>query len=123
MPVSSNDEGLNREVLQKMRDGGDDLKTPRPVDFSCAFPDAASAASFAAKLQIRGFRLTVDETGCVPDLPWDIVVTVEMAPGLEVITATEHYLGELASSLGGRAVGWSCEHVVIAGLGLDRHPG
>jgi hypothetical protein len=112
MPVGSNEEDLNREILQKMRDGGDDLKTPRPVDFSHAFPDAASAASFAAELQAQGFQLTMEETGCVPDLLWDVVVTVEMAPSPDVVTATERDLGELASSLGGRADGWGCVRIV-----------
>lgn len=110
--MSSNDKDLNRQVLEQMRDGGDDLRTPRPIDFSHALPDSASAASFAAEMRSRGFASAVEETGCVPDLPWDVVVTITMVPDLQVITDTERDLGEGAAKHGGRADGWGCVRVM-----------
>ena len=105
---SDDDEDLNRQALEQMREAGDDLKTPRPIDFSHALPNAASAASFAAEMQSRGFRSAVEETGCAPELPWDVVVTIEMVPDLHSINETERDLGRAAANHGGSPDGWGC---------------
>jgi len=39
--------------------------------------------------EARGFVTDVDETGCVPEFPWDVVVTINMAPDLRALTAIE----------------------------------
>jgi len=106
-----NDEDLNRQVLQQMRAAGDDLRTPRPIDFSHAMPDAASAASFAVEFLTRGFRVAVEETGSTPNLPWDVVVTIVMVPTLHTINETERDLGEAAANHGGRPDGWGCAQI------------
>jgi len=108
MALSLDDEDLNRQVLKQMWESGDDLRTPRPIEFSHALPDAASAASFAGECRSRGFRSAVEETGCVPDLPWDVVVTIEMVPDLHTINETERDLGEAVARHGGRPDGWGC---------------
>lgn len=48
------------------------------------------------------------ETRCVEALPWDVVVTKEMLPSHEAITAFETELEEVASGYGGRNDGWGC---------------
>jgi hypothetical protein len=62
--VSSAAEDENEEVLQRMRKNGDDLKTPRPIDFNLVFPDEASAKSFSHFAQLRGFQTSIEETCC-----------------------------------------------------------
>ena len=109
--MGSFDEDLNRQVLQRMSDDGDDLSVARPVEFSHAFPDAASAGSFAAAVAALGLKSEVERTGCVPELPWDVVVTIEMVPELNAITAAEHDLGVTADSHRGRSDGWGCIRV------------
>jgi hypothetical protein len=110
--MSSFDEDLNRQVLRQMREGGDSLTAARPIDFTHALPDATAARGFASELAASGFRLVVRETGCVPELPWDVVVTIDMTPELRAITDTERDLGEIAARFGGRADGWGCERVL-----------
>jgi hypothetical protein len=109
--LRSSDQDLNRQVLQQMRAAGDDLTTPRPIDFSHVLPSAASAASFAAEMKLRGFHLAVEETGSTPDLPWDVVVTMVMVPNLHSINEAERDLGEAAAKHGGRSDGWGCVRV------------
>ncbi len=106
------DEDLNRQIIQQMLEGGDDLKTPRQIDFSHVFPDAASAECFAADVHARGLQSTIEETCCVPEFPWDVVVEITMAPDVAAVTSAELELSEIASSHGGRADGWGCVRVV-----------
>ena len=110
--MASIDEDLNREILEKMMAGGDDLKMPRPIDFSHAFPDSVSATAFAKALRSRGFLCEIEETRCVPELPWDVVVSIEMVPECRLISEIEHDLGEVASYHSGRADVWGCTRVV-----------
>jgi hypothetical protein len=106
--VSAFDEDVNREVLDRMRAGGDDLTTVRPVDFSHVFPDSASAEAFAASVRTLGWRVDVEETHCAEDAPWDATVVIDMAPSLEAVTGAEADLHEIAQRHGGRADGWGC---------------
>ena len=97
----------NKDVLRRMSEGGDDLTAPRPVDFTFVFPDRASAASFADAIQSQSFQASeVENTGCVPELAWEVVATMEMAPELHAVTEIELGLGNLATGLGGRPDGW-----------------
>ena len=112
--MSSFDEALNRQTLERMKAAGDDLRTVRPVDFSHVFLDAASAEAFAEHVRSRGFRADVEEADCAPGLPWDVTVTIDMAPGLQAVTATEAELNEIAVSYGGRADGWGCLRITEA---------
>jgi hypothetical protein len=110
--MNPSEEEQNRQVIQRMGEGGDDLKIPRPIDFSHVFADREAAKSFAAEIETRGLRATIEETGCDPERPWDVVVTIDMAPELGALTATERDLGNLACLHGGRADGWGCIRVV-----------
>ena len=109
--MSSFEENLNREILQRMREGGDSLLTPRPIDFSHVFPDESAATAFSAAMESQGFTTVLEETGCESELPWDVVVTISMIPDLQALTATELDLNIAAAAHRGRADGWGCERL------------
>ena len=112
--MAFHDEELNRDVLDRMKAAGDDLKTVRPVDFSHVFLDGRSAEAFAEHVHGCALRADVEESGCVPDMPWDVTVTIDMAPSPEAVTATEAELNGIAASYGGRADGWGCLSITEA---------
>lgn len=112
--MSSFDEALNRQVLERMQAAGDDLRTVRPVDFSHVFLDASSAEAFAENVRCRGYRAEVEEADCAPGMPWDVTVTIDMAPGLLALSATEAELNGIAVSYGGRSDGWGCLRITEA---------
>lgn len=110
----STDEELNEQILQEMRQAGDDLSAVRSVCFQFAFPSRESARSFAADLGSRGLLADVDDHGDGPveDLPWDVDVAIKMRPELASITGYERDLGEIAATYHGRGDGWFCERIV-----------
>ncbi len=101
-------EDENAEVLDRMAAGGDDLSMSRPIDFNLVFVDEPSARAFASAAKQQGFETSVEETGCIPELPWDVTATRDMKPTVESITEAERLLDALAVSFGGRADGWGC---------------
>ena len=91
------------------------MKIARPVDFSHVFVDEASARSFSAAVQNRGLATEMEKSGCDPEMPWDVVVVVEMIPDLDAINRIEQDLSDLAASHGGRDDGWGCVRVIGEG--------
>ena len=108
--MRSDDEELNCQILQRMREAGDDLSVVRPVCFQFALPSLELANKFAE--EIAEPCLTVDVShGPVTELPWDVHVTVEMKPELASISEYECSLGQKAAVYDGRADGWFCERI------------
>lgn len=103
---SPNDE--NGDVLRRMHENGDDLTKPRDIDFTVVFPSQYSAEEFADHFRRLGHNVSVGETRCVPELPWDVVVVNHMTPSHNQITQFENTLETLATTLGGRNDGWGC---------------
>jgi hypothetical protein len=111
--MHSYDEMVNEQVLQEMRDGGDDLILVRPIYFQFVFPSEESAQEFAADVgRLGSAKARPDSDGCVPELPWEVHVTVDMRPELATISDYEKWLDSLASVRCGRADGWYCERIV-----------
>ena len=108
MGVITTPEEKNRQILERLAAGGDDLGKPRRVDFAHSFPDEAAATAFSRVMAGRGLRIEIERTGCVPHLPWDVVVSVDMAPELNALTVLESGLGQIAVAHGGRGDGWGC---------------
>jgi hypothetical protein len=95
----------NAEILASLEANGFDLEQPRTVEFQHVFSDRLSAESFANASVEAGFGseiIPVDRE----DEPWDVVVSKEMIPTCENITAAEALLASLAEMNGGRADGW-----------------
>jgi Regulator of ribonuclease activity B len=109
--MSSTDEELNERVLREMQAAGDDLAAARPVEFQCAFPDRSTAELFAKEAIRIGLSAEISESGCVPELPWDVYVTKIMRPEVKGISALERDLGALSAKYSGRSDGWSCERL------------
>ncbi len=98
----------NGEVLRQMAESGDDLSKPRNIDFTVVLPSEAAAREFCAYFATAGHQVKVDETGTVPELPWDVVVVKHMLPTHTGIARFEEELEAVAESLGGRNDGWGC---------------
>lgn len=101
-----NDE--NGDVLRRMQENGDDLTQPRDINFTSVFPSKSVAEVFADHFKRLGYRVSVEKTECVPELPWDVVVVKQMLPSHDGISEFEDTLEALALPFGGRNDGWGC---------------
>lgn len=101
------------DILRGMHENGDDLSRPRDVEFSVAFPDSNSVQEFGSYFYHLDFDVRAKKTDKLSsllssNLPWSVVITLNMAPSYEAITAFQQKLEEIGASLGGRNDGWSC---------------
>jgi regulator of ribonuclease activity B len=100
---------LNGDVLRKMQDDGDDLTKARDIEYCFLFEserDAKAFASDVARLALRAVVGPYPAESC-----WDVIVSKNMLPTHEGITATEQLLGDLASDHDGSSDGWGCLQV------------
>jgi len=98
----------NGDVLRQMQANGDDLSKARGIDFTVVFPREESANEFQEYFSALGYTTTLENTACVEDMPWDVVVVKEMVPTHSAITSFELELEEIALPLDGRNDGWGC---------------
>ena len=108
MPPLDFPDDENGDVLRRLQKNGDNLAKPRDVDFTVVFANEESAQEFAEHFIRHGYKVSVGNSNCVPDLPWDVVVTKHMVPSHNEITQTEETLQDIADGLGGRNDGWGC---------------
>lgn len=109
VPDFPNDE--NGNVLRGMHEYGDDLSQPRDIDFTVVLPNSDAVQEFGSRFYNLGLQVKAKKTDTVPELPWDVTVTVNMLPTYEDITAFEAKLEKVAVPLGGRNDGWGCYQV------------
>src|SRR6188508_2128722 len=95
-----NDE--NGNVLRGMHEDGDDMSQPRDIDFTVVLPNSDAVQEFGSRFYNLGLQVKAKKSGTVPELPWDVTVTVNMLPNYEDITAFEQKLEQVAVPLGGR---------------------
>jgi hypothetical protein len=98
----------NGDVLRRLQKDGDDLAKLREVNFTVVFATEKPAQEFGEHFVRRGYKISIEKSNCVPDMPWDVVVTRHMAPSHSGITQFEEELQEIAEGLGGRNDGWGC---------------
>ncbi len=98
----------NGRVLRRLQENGDDLTTPRNIDFTVVFPAQAFAEGFADQFRSQGYKVSVEETKSDAELPWDVVVVKRMIPSHKEISEFEDTLSDFAAPLGGRNDGWGC---------------
>jgi len=98
----------NGDVLRRIKAGGDDFDKPRDIDFTVVFETNEAAEQFAAQFRELGHKVSVNQSGCVADLPWDVRVVKFMRPSHEGISEFEETLEFSAAPLGGRNDGWGC---------------
>lgn len=95
----------NAAILRKMVSDGQDLSSPRSIDFCHVFPDKISAGTFAQMADAQGFAIVVDEVERETNR-WDVTASKEMTPTCQAITEIEERLDRLARAHKGRADGW-----------------
>ena len=98
----------NGAVLRRVQANGDDLSKVRGIDFTVVLPSEENAKEFLRHFSDLGYTTLLENTSCVEDLPWDVVVVKEMAPTHSAITSFEIELDAIAKTLGGRNDGWGC---------------
>jgi hypothetical protein len=98
----------NGDVLRRMQRNGDDFSKARDIDFTVVFGVEDSAQKFAGYFGRLGHRVSVSNSNCVPDLPWDVIVVNHMLLSHSGITEFEETLQHAAAQLGGRNDGWGC---------------
>jgi hypothetical protein len=98
----------NGDVLRRMKADGDDFDKPRNIDFTVVFATEIAAQQFASHFRELGHKVWVNRSGCVPDLPWDVLVVKFMLPSHQSISEFEEILEFSAVPLGGRNDGWGC---------------
>jgi hypothetical protein len=96
------------DALRRLHRNGDDLTRPRDVDFTVVFATKAAAGRFAEHFGKLGYKVSIRESDCVPNLPWDVLVVRQMVPSHAGITEFEEELQEVAEGLHGRNDGWGC---------------
>jgi hypothetical protein len=101
----------NGNVLRGMQEDGDDLSQSRDIDFTVVLPNSDAVQEFGSRFYNLGLQVKAKKSGTVPELPWDVSVTVNMLPSYEEITAFEQKLEQVATPLGGRNDGWGCFQV------------
>lgn len=99
---------VNRDVILRLINSGDDLSKSRDIDFTVVFPDETSAHEFASKIREHGYAPSVERTDGADALPWDVTLVKHMLPVCESITEIQQFLAAMASPLGGRFDGWGC---------------
>lgn len=104
VPVFPNDK--NGNVLRKMYEDGDDFSQSRDIDFTVVLPDSDAVQEFGSYFYHHGLQVKAKKNNSVQELPWDVVVTINMLPDYDDITAFERRLEEIAVPLGGRNDGW-----------------
>ena len=98
----------NGVVLRRMYHNGDNLSIARNIDFTVVLPTEDDAEAFASHFRELQNKVTIENSGCVTELPWDVVVVKNMVPTHEAITAFEESLQDFAQRFGGRNDGWGC---------------
>lgn len=98
----------NGDVLRRMRESGDNVSAARDIDFTVVFATRDQVQEFGDHFHDLGYRVSAKQSGCVADLPWDVVVVKNMVPTHAAITAFEAELQSVAAPLGGRNDGWGC---------------
>jgi hypothetical protein len=105
MPISFPNDA-NGDVLRRMQEHGVDFSQPRQIDFVVVFPSQDDAEAFAQQIRDLGYAISIEESGCVRELPWDARIERIMIPSHADITKFEDTLADLAGRFGGRNDGW-----------------
>jgi hypothetical protein len=98
----------NADALKRMKFNGDDLARLRDVDFTVVFPNEGAAKEFEERFRSLGHRTSVEFSGTIRELPWEVVVVKNMALSEVDIECFEGTLQGVASGLHGRNDGWGC---------------
>jgi hypothetical protein len=96
------------DALRRLQKDGDDLTKARGIDFTVVFPTANAAEQFAEHFRHLGHKATVENSNCVSELPWDVIVVHCIVLSHAEITAFEESLQTVAVTFGGRNDGWGC---------------
>ena len=96
------------DALRRLQKDGDDLTKVRPIDFTVVLTNANAAEQFAEHFRHLGHQVTVENSNCVTELPWDVIVVNSIAPSHAEIAAFEGSLQIVADTYGGRNDGWGC---------------
>ena len=96
------------ELLRLMQEQGDDLATPRDIDFFLIFETKDEADEFASRVDL-GPEFTVSTSRYEKTEKWQATLTVRMAPVYAEIVMLEKQVMRLGHEHGGEPDGWGCK--------------
>jgi hypothetical protein len=101
-------DGVDGDVLRRMRRNEDSLTQPRSIDFSVVFPTEQAAIAFCEAIAEYQVELCYQESGVRKERPWDVTVARVMVPDHEAIISMEEWIAGYAGPLDGHNDGWGC---------------
>lgn len=102
----------NGQVLRRMVADGDHLDIAREIEFVFVFPSRECAEQFESRIDFsQPHTIAIERSDTVPELPWDVVVSIHMLPTHQAISFAENTFGEIAQQCEGKADGWGCFQV------------
>lgn len=99
-----NDE--NGQVLFKLQSRGDDLSTPREINFHFVFPTRNQALGFIELIADKNVRLEL--SWYAEEEKWQCTAVKVMVPQHDEISRFEARFADLAEPLQGVPDGWDC---------------
>jgi hypothetical protein len=98
----------NGDVLWRMQQNGDNLSTPREIDFSIIFPTEDEVLAFAIYLLRNDQKVSFSPYDGDEEMPWQVQAHPFMAPTYDAISEYEAQLAEDSAEFNGRNDGWGC---------------
>lgn len=98
---------LNRQLIDQLRENGDDLLKARPIDHSAVFAEAGQASAFVAWAQENGFGIA--QNGEEPDAQDRRIVVIMRHDKPVDIDRVALSVFDRAIGLGGVYDGWGCQ--------------
>lgn len=99
---------VNGDALWEMQQNGDDLSTPREIEFTVVFSNEEEALKFGETLLINRQKILLSDNEEDKDFPFEIIVYVYMEATYDEITGYEELLESHATKFNGRGDGWGC---------------
>ena len=99
---------VNGDALWEMQNNGDDLSSPREIEFAVLFGNEEEALKFAETLLINRQKVLLSDNEGNKEHPFEIIVFVYMEATYEEISGYQDLLEMHATKFNGIGDGWGC---------------
>lgn len=105
----------NQHTLRALHDNGDAVETPRPIEHTAFFPDAATRRTFKSELPDKGFSVGSEQEADLGDKRYGLLFSSHGPVDLGSIDKLTIPLVRRIDELGGRYDGWTCPLITSQG--------
>lgn len=99
---------VNGDALWEMHKNGDDLSTPREIEFTVVFSTEEEALKFGETLLTNRQKILLSDNDENKDYPFEIIVFVYMEATYDEISGYQDLLEMHAMKYNGQGDGWGC---------------